>query len=80
MITIALDAGASFLKGALFQDGALIRRSIRQAPAVNVQGHREPRQILQLLSYDHGVGQSVAKDETLWGLYRYACRGAFRRS
>lgn len=49
MITIALDAGASFLKGALFQDGALIRRSIRQAPAVNVQGHREPRQILQLL-------------------------------
>ena len=63
MITIALDAGASFLKGALFQDGALIRRSIRQAPAVNVQGHREPRQIFQLLCAVQEMILELAGDE-----------------
>ncbi|WP_303725354.1 sedoheptulokinase [Anaerovibrio lipolyticus] len=45
MNIIAIDCGASFLKGALFENGQLIKKSVRQAPVVNKDAWQSPIQI-----------------------------------
>lgn len=50
MNTIAIDCGASFLKGALFKDDIIIKRAQRQSPVVHGdEGLLEPVQINHLL-------------------------------
>lgn len=50
MNTIAIDCGASFLKGALFQNDVIIKRAQRQSPVVHgKEGILEPGQINHLL-------------------------------
>lgn len=50
MNTIAIDCGASFLKGALFQDNVIVKRAQRQSPVVHGnEGLQEPVQINHLL-------------------------------
>lgn len=50
MNTIAIDCGASFLKGALFQNDVIIKRAQRQSPVVHGnEGLLEPVQINHLL-------------------------------
>ena len=50
MNTIAIDCGASFIKGALFQNDVIIKRTQRQSPVVHKnEGLLEPIQINHLL-------------------------------
>lgn len=48
MNIIAIDCGASFLKGALFEDEALVRQSVRKSPEVNIDDWSKAKQISYL--------------------------------
>lgn len=61
MNIIAIDCGASFLKGALFEDEVLVKRSIRQAPTVNTADWREAKQISYLMDMVRSMLRELAK-------------------
>lgn len=67
MNIIAIDCGASFLKGALFEDEVLVKRSIRQAPKVNTADWREAKQISYLMNMVRSMLRELAqgKDEIM---------------
>ena len=67
MNIIAIDCGASFLKGALFEDEVLVKRSIRQAPTVNTADWRETKQISYLIDMVRSMLRELAqgKDEIM---------------
>lgn len=63
MNTIAIDCGASFLKGALFEDGFIIKRAQRQSPVVHGdEGLLEPVQINHLLPMVKDLILDLASD------------------
>ena len=63
MNTIAIDCGASFLKGALFQNDVIIKRAQRQSPVVHGnEGILEPVQINHLLPMVKDLILDLASD------------------
>lgn len=63
MNTIAIDCGASFLKGALFQEDVIIKRAQRQSPVVHgCEGLLEPVQINHLLPMVKDLILDLASD------------------
>lgn len=63
MNTIAIDCGASFLKGALFQNDVIIKRAQRQSPVVHGnEGLLEPVQINHLLPMVKDLILDLASD------------------
>lgn len=61
MNIIVIDCGASFLKGALFEDEVLVKRSIRQAPRGITEDWREPKQISCLMDMVCSMLRELAK-------------------
>ena len=63
MNTIAIDCGASFLKGALFQEAVIVKRAQRQSPVVHgCEGVLEPVQINHLLPMVKDLILDLASD------------------
>ncbi len=63
MNIIAIDCGASFLKGALFQNNVIVKRAQRQSPAVHgVEGLLKPVQINLLIPMVKGLILELASD------------------
>lgn len=63
MNTITVDCGASFLKGALFQDNQLIKRAHRQSPVVHGnESLWEPVQLSNLLPLVKNLISELAED------------------
>ncbi len=63
MNTIAIDCGASFLKGALFQNNTIVKRAQRQSPVVHCnEGLLEPVQINHLMSMVKDLILDLASD------------------
>lgn len=61
MNIITIDCGASFLKGALFEDDHLVRQTQHQAPAVNNNDWRVPRQINYLIEAVQSMFRELAQ-------------------
>ena len=63
MNTIAIDCGASFLKGALFQNNVIVKRAQRQSPVVHGnEGLLEPVQINHLMPMVKDLILDLASD------------------
>lgn len=63
MNTIAIDCGASFLKGALFQNNVIVKRAQRQSPAVHgAEGLLKPVQIDLLMPMVKDIIFDLASD------------------
>ena len=63
MNTIAIDCGASFIKGALFQNDVIIKRAQRQSPVVHgIEELSEPVQINHLLPMVEDLILDLASD------------------
>ena len=50
MNIIAIDCGASFIKGGLFENGKCVSNDVRKTPAVNIKNWQQPTQISQIVS------------------------------